>query len=121
MHGRRGRIPSVPLTAALQIGDIWLVMCPPTPPCGLSPICSQLEKEAESREKQSKGERSVKFGVENASKLIFLNALKASSKEVLAPSVCRGCKAEGGVSSVRFTHQTPESSRDGGLSSIFGS
>lgn len=54
----------------------------------VSDMLSAREGGREQREAK-KGERCVKFGVENASKLIFLNALKASSKEVLAPSVCR--------------------------------
>lgn len=69
-------------TAALQIEDIWLVMCPPTPPCGLSLICSQPGKEAErSKERGKECEVWCVNTAEHASKLIFRNEFKASSKE----------------------------------------
>lgn len=50
-HSKRGKIPFLPVAAVLQSGDILLVLCPPTPPCGLSLIRSQPErKAADSRE-----------------------------------------------------------------------
>lgn len=70
-------------------------MCAPTPPCGLSLICSQPEKkEAERSQERGTCEVWCVNAVENASKLIFLIKLKASSKELLKPSVCRGWKRE---------------------------
>ena len=32
--------PSLSMAAVQQSEDIWLVVCPPTPPCGLSLTCS---------------------------------------------------------------------------------
>lgn len=66
-------------------------MCPPTPPCGLSLICSQSEKkEAERSKERGKCEVWCANTVANASKLTFLNEFK----EVLMPSVCRGWERE---------------------------
>lgn len=47
--------PSPPMDAVLQSEDIWLVMCPPTPPCGLSLTCSHcLSKRKPDREGREK-------------------------------------------------------------------
>lgn len=68
------------MAAVLQSEDIWLVMCPPTPPCGLSLTCSYcLSRKGSQTEKEEKQERKRRKWADPDHTRITLTVISAHS------------------------------------------